>query len=158
MRVLHRFAPITCKWSARYIKHVSLFVMIILSFSFVNSPKPDPALNSIRIERHKEIPMRDGVKLYADIYLPKNPGRYPTIVVRTPYGVQRDGMHQTMVKYAQHGYAVVLQDVRGRYESDGKWEPFRDEANDGFDTIEWAAAQSFSNGKVGTQGGSYLRT
>jgi len=138
------------------LKYFAMLLMIVVSFSFVSGPETDPALNRIRIERHREIPMRDGVKLYADIYLPEKPGRYPTIVVRTPYGVQRDGMHQTMVKYAQHGYAVVLQDVRGRYESEGKWEPFRDEAKDGFDTIEWAAAQSFSNGKVGTQGGSYL--
>lgn len=116
----------------------------------------DPALYGVKIQRHMPVKMRDGVTLYADVYLPDKPGKYPTIVVRTPYGVQRDGMHQTMLKYAQHGYAVVLQDVRGRYESEGIWEPFRDEAEDGFDTIEWAAAQSFSNGKVGTQGGSYL--
>jgi putative CocE/NonD family hydrolase len=69
---------------------------------------------------------------------------------------QRDGVHQTMIKFAQQGYAVVVQDVRGRYESDGKWVPFFDEAKDGYDTIEWAAAQPFSNGKVATQGGSYL--
>ncbi len=142
--------------TARYIRYFSLMLMIAFSFAFNNDQHVDPSLNGIRIERHREIVMRDGVKLYADIYLPEAPGRYPTLVVRTPYGVQRDGMHQAMVKYAQRGYAVVLQDVRGRFESDGKWEPFRDEANDGFDTIEWAAAQPFSNGKVGTQGGSYL--
>ena len=113
-------------------------------------------LNEIRILRHQPAKMRDGVTLYADIYLPKPEGRYPTIVVRTPYGLQRDGMHQTMIKYAQHGYAVALFDVRGRYESEGRWEPFRDEAKDGYDAIEWAAIQSWSNGKVGTQGGSYL--
>ena len=113
-------------------------------------------LHDIKILRHQAVPMSDGINLYADVYLPKEEGKYPTIVVRTPYGVQRDGMHETMTKFAQHGYAVVLQDVRGRYESEGKWEPFRDEADDGFQTIEWAASQSFSNGKVGTQGGSYL--
>ena len=114
------------------------------------------SMNDIRILRHQEVPMKDGVILYADIYLPKPPGKYPTLVVRTPYGVQRPGMHETMVKFAQHGYAVVLQDVRGRFESEGKWEPFRDEAKDGYETIEWAAKQTWSNGKVGTQGGSYL--
>ena len=111
--------------------------------------------NEIRIERHKPVTMRDAVKLYVDVYLPAAPGRYPTIVWRTPYGLQRDGTHEQMIKFALNGYAVVLQDVRGRYESEGLWEPFRDEAKDGFDTIEWAAAQSFSNGKVATQGGSY---
>lgn len=116
----------------------------------------DKTLNEIRIERHKAVRMRDGVVLYADVYMPATPGRYPTIITRTPYGVQRDGVHQTMIRFAQRGYAVVVQDVRGRYESDGKWEPFRDEAKDGYDTIEWAATQPFSNGKVATQGGSYL--
>jgi putative CocE/NonD family hydrolase len=99
--------------------------------------------------------MRDGVKLYVDVYLPATPGRYPTIVWRTPYGVQRDGSHEALIKFAMNGYAVVAQDVRGRYESDGLWEPFRNEAKDGFDTIEWAAVQPFSNGKVATEGGSY---
>jgi putative CocE/NonD family hydrolase len=113
-------------------------------------------MNDIRILRHQAVPMKDGVNLYADVYLPEKTGKHPTLVVRTPYGVQRPGMHETMVKFAQYGYAVVLQDVRGRYESEGVWEPFRDEAEDGYETIEWAARQSWSNGKVGTQGGSYL--
>ncbi len=112
--------------------------------------------HNLRIMRHQAVPMRDGVQLFADIYLPESVGAYPTIVVRTPYGVQRPGMHQTMVNLAQHGYAVVLADVRGRYESEGIWDPFRDEAKDGYDVIEWAAVQPFSNGKVGMQGGSYL--
>ncbi len=110
----------------------------------------------IKIERHQTVPMRDGVKLYGDLYRPAATGRYPTLVVRTPYGVQRDGVHEAMTKFAQHGYAVLIQDVRGRYESEGNWDPFRHEANDGYDTIEWAARQPWSNGKVGTQGGSYL--
>jgi putative CocE/NonD family hydrolase len=100
--------------------------------------------------------MRDGVILYADVYLPAESGEYPTIVSRTPYGVQRSGSHERFIKFAQQGYAVVFQDVRGRFESEGEWEPFRDEAEDGYDTIEWAAAQPWSNGRVATQGGSYL--
>ena len=80
----------------------------------------------------------------------------PVLIVRTPYGVQRDGVHQALIKFAQHGYAVYVQDVRGRYESEGKWDPFRNEANDGYDTIEWAAKQPWSNGQVGLEGGSYL--
>lgn len=113
-------------------------------------------MTEIKILRHREVPMRDGVKLFADVYLPRAEGRYPVLVVRTPYGVQRDGVHETMIKFAQRGYAVVMNDTRGRYESEGKWEPFRDEAKDGYDTIQWAAKQSWSNGKVATQGGSYL--
>jgi putative CocE/NonD family hydrolase len=129
-------------------------LIVLLFFAITASAQTAPA--EIRIERHKAVAMRDGIKLYADVYLPVAPGKYHTIVIRTCYGVQRDGMHQTAVKFAQNGYAVVVQDVRGRYESEGVWEPFRDEAKDGYDTIEWAAAQPFSNGKVASQGGSYL--
>jgi len=114
------------------------------------------SIQQIRIDRHQPVAMRDGVRLYADVYRPSAPGRWPTLVVRTPYGVQRDGVHAGMIRFAQNGYAVVVQDVRGRYESEGNWEPFRHEAEDGYDTIEWAARQPWSNGKVATQGGSYL--
>jgi hypothetical protein len=110
----------------------------------------------IRVEGRVTVRMRDGVTLFADIYRPRREGKFPVLVVRTPYGVQRDGMHETKIRFAQNGYAVVVQDVRGRYESEGKWEPFRDEARDGYDTIQWAAQQPWSNGKVATQGGSYL--
>ena len=110
----------------------------------------------IKLERHLAVPMRDGVTLYGDLYRPRADGKYPVLIVRTPYGVQRDGVHETMMKFAQNGYATFIQDTRGRYESEGKWEPFRTEAEDGYDTIEWAAKQPWSNGKVATQGGSYL--
>ncbi len=110
----------------------------------------------IRIERHLATPMRDGVKLYGDLYRPARDGKFPVLVIRTPYGVQRDGVHQNMIRFAQHGYAAFVQDVRGRYESEGQWDPFRNEANDGHDTVEWAAKQPWSNGKVGLEGGSYL--
>ena len=113
-------------------------------------------VEKIRIERHLAAPMRDGVNLYGDLYRPAKEGKFPVLIVRTPYGVQRDGMHQALIKFAQRGYAVYAQDVRGRYESEGKWDPFRNEANDGYDTIEWAAKQPWSNGKVASQGGSYL--
>jgi putative CocE/NonD family hydrolase len=113
---------------------------------------PEP----IRVDGHVAVPMRDGVKLYADIYRPRREGKFPVLVVRTPYGVQRDGGHANLIRFAQHGYAVIMQDTRGRYESEGQWDPFRHEAQDGYDTIEWAAKQPWSNGKVGTQGGSYL--
>ena len=115
-----------------------------------------PISETIRIEGHVAVPMRDGVKLYADVYRPRREGRFPTLITRTPYGVQRDGMHEAVIRFAQQGYAVVVQDTRGRYESEGAWDPFRNEANDGFDTVEWAAAQAWSNGKVGMHGGSYL--
>ena len=135
---------------------VLLFALCLGGASILQPAAVSSATEQIKILRYREVPMRDGVKLYADVYLPRAEGRYPTLVVRTPYGVQRDGVHEPMIKFAQRGYAVVMNDVRGRYESEGKWEPFRTEAKDGYDTIQWAAQQPWSNGKVATQGGSYL--
>ncbi|MCC5939215.1 MAG: CocE/NonD family hydrolase [Lunatimonas sp.] len=147
--------------------HANTNLILIVIFFFYSAglngstptyvPDPGTVLNEIRITRQVAIPMRDGTILYADIYRPAKPGKYPVIVTRTPYGLQRENVHhERMTKFAQRGYIGIVQDVRGRYESDGKWEPFRDEANDGFDTIEWIAKQDFSNGKIATQGGSYL--
>jgi putative CocE/NonD family hydrolase len=144
----------------KFLRNHLVVVLLLVYVGFECSIGPSQAYasrNEIRIQRQMPVAMRDGTILYADVYLPVKPGKYPTIITRTPYGLQREGVvHQTMIKFAQQGYAVIVQDVRGRYESDGKWEPFRDEAKDGYDTIEWAAKQPFSNGKVATQGGSYL--
>src|SRR5688572_20936995 len=100
----------------------------------------------IRIDSRVAVSMRDGVKLYADVYRPRREGKFPVLVVRTPYGVQRDGVHESKIRFAQLGYVVVNQDTRGRYQSEGQWEPFRHEAEDGYDTIQWAAIQPWSNG------------
>lgn len=143
------------------LKNLLFFCLLIVITSGFKGKEvdvhPDPILNEIRIKRNQPVKMRDGVILYADVYMPAKPGKYPVILTRTPYGLQREGVHhERMIKFAQRGYVGIVQDVRGRYESEGKWEPFRDEAEDGYDTIEWAASQDFSNGKVATQGGSYL--
>ncbi|WP_019123198.1 CocE/NonD family hydrolase [Brevibacillus massiliensis] len=108
------------------------------------------------IERDVRVPMRDGITLSADIYRPRTPGRYPAIVVRTPYIKTTKEIHQNGTHYASHGYAVVCMDVRGRGDSDGEFVPYRNEAADGYDSIEWAAAQPWCTGDVGTMGGSYL--
>lgn len=100
--------------------------------------------------------MRDGVVLRADVWRPSSRGRFPVLVYRTPYdrrGAQ--GESSLVARAAKRGYAVVVQDVRGRYGSEGDFEPYRNEGRDGFDTIEWAAAQRWSNGSVGTFGLSY---
>ena len=114
------------------------------------------AQENVRVDSHVGVKMRDGVTLYADIYRPAREGKFPVLVIRTPYGTQREGVHAGCFRFASRGYVVVNQDVRGRFESDGKWTPFFDEGKDGYDTIEWAAKQAWSNGRVGTQGGSYL--
>ncbi|MBK9171230.1 MAG: CocE/NonD family hydrolase [Bryobacterales bacterium] len=120
-------------------------------------PSPYPPTNEIEIDNMTAVPMRDGVKLYADVYRPAKAGRYPVIVCRTPYSTERfPSAYQAGVFFSRRGYVFVFQDTRGRFESEGKWEPFRDDIEDGYDTIEWAAKQPWSNGKVGMQGGSYL--
>jgi uncharacterized protein len=99
--------------------------------------------------------MRDGVVLRADVMLPSADGKFPVLVYRTPYGKDRAPSEWTTFKKAvARGYALVIQDVRGRYASDGEFRPYQNEG-DGYDTIEWAAAQPWSNGDVGTFGLSY---
>ncbi len=120
-------------------------------------PSSPPPRNDIRVENRVPVPMRDGVTLYADVYRPVVEGRHPVLVSRTPYSTERfPDAYATAVYFARRGYVYVFQDVRGRHESEGRWEPFRDDLEDGYDTIEWAAVQPWSNGKVGMEGGSYL--
>jgi putative CocE/NonD family hydrolase len=124
----------------------------------VTFPPPDvPVRNDIVLENRVPIPMRDGVALSADVYRPVGSERHPVIVSRTPYSTERyPAAYEAAVYFSRRGYVYVFQDVRGRHESDGRWEPFRDDERDGYDTVEWAARQPWSNGKVGMQGGSYL--
>jgi len=110
----------------------------------------------IAISRNVRIPLRDGITLSADLYRPKKEGRYPAIVVRTPYLKNTTAHHETSCYFAEHGYAVLVIDVRGRGDSEGEFIPYRQEAEDGYDCIEWAAAQPWCDGHVGTMGGSYL--
>ena len=104
--------------------------------------------------------MRDGTVLRADVYRPDAPGRYPVLLQRTPYSKDGENCVEQGHKLAERGYVVVQQDVRGRYRSDGEFQPgffsadHRD-AEDGYDTVEWAAGLTWSTGKVGTFGGSY---
>lgn len=106
-------------------------------------------------EQDVVVTMRDGVRLRADILRPPD-GRFPTLVYRTPYGKHaalKD--YTTFARAVERGYAVVVQDVRGRYASGGDFRPYENEGRDGYDTIEWAARQPWSNGRVGTFGLSY---
>ena len=101
------------------------------------------------------MPMRDGVILRADMVRPDGPGPFPTLLNRTPYSKSVDDLGA----FARAGYAVLKQDLRGRYASDGTWQSFIRlqtlDAEDGYDTLQWAARLPGSTGKVGTMGGSY---
>lgn len=105
------------------------------------------------VDSKVEIPMRDGKKLVAEIVRPKEGGKYPVILSRTPYG--RIGIAATGDWWARRGYVFVAQDCRGRGESEGDWVPFENERKDGYDTIDWVAKQPWSNGSVGMIGASY---
>ena len=111
---------------------------------------------AVQTEFNAAIPMRDGVVLRADIMRPDTGGPFPTLVYRTPYGkTAAETAYTTFRKAVERGYAVVIEDVRGRYASDGEFNAYFNEGRDGYDTIEWAANQPWSNGAVGTFGLSY---
>jgi hypothetical protein len=113
-------------------------------------------LSGVKISLDVRVPMRDGVTLSADVYLPAAPGRHPTVLFRTPYNKVSDAVINGACTFARAGVAVVYMDVRGRGDSDGVFVPYRHDGVDGYDAVEWCAAQPWSNGKVGTCGGSYL--
>ena len=114
--------------------------------------------HALRVETDLVVPMRDGTVLRADLYRPDGPGPYPVLLQRTPYDKTAPGAMLSLdpLKSAKQGYATVIQDVRGRYASEGEFYAFRNEINDGYDTVEWAAAQPWSSGKVGMYGASYV--
>lgn len=128
--------------------------------NFESTP-PANLLEGIRFEKDVPIPMRDGTRLATDLYLPSAPGRYPVLLERTPYGKHQSVMVRIQAPQylAAHGFAVAVQDARGRYASEGLWYPFREEAwgtaRDGFDSVEWLAGQPWSSGRVGVFGGSF---
>ncbi|HEV2863200.1 MAG TPA: CocE/NonD family hydrolase [Pyrinomonadaceae bacterium] len=110
--------------------------------------------HEVAVENGVRVKMRDGVTLAADVYRPKGEGKYPVLVERTPYN--RKGDFAMAHELASHGYVIVLQDTRGRFDSGGEFYPFMHEAEDGYDTVEWAAALPQSDGRVGMFGGSYV--
>ena len=113
-------------------------------------------LQSAGVTVESAVPMktRYGVVLVADVYRPAGDGRFPTLLERTPY--DRRGGGQQAHDLAASGYVVIKQDVRGRFDSQGEFYPFKHESEDGYDTVEWAAALPYSNGQVGMFGGSYV--
>ena len=146
--------------------HVTVYFLLLLTF-LVGAPvaraqsqerppgpipRPAPE-NELRLEKSRMVPMRDGVRLATDLYFPDVPGeKLPTVLIRTPYNKnelreRRDGDAHM---FASHGFVVVAQDSRGKFESEGVYSPpAGHEAEDGYDTVGWIAQQPWSNGKVG---------
>ena len=113
----------------------------------------EQATPEVRVERNALVPMSDGVRLAADVYLPEGDGPFPVLLTRTPYN--KDRGERAARRYAAEGYAVVVMDSRGIYASRGDWLPYTTEARDGYDTQQWVGEQEWSNGKIGMYGTSY---
>jgi putative CocE/NonD family hydrolase len=118
---------------------------------------PAPTNQQITVEFNVPATMRDGAVLYANVYKPAGEGRWPILLTRLPYG--KDLPSGTSVldppQVARRGYVVIVQDTRGRFASEGEWDPYRNEALDGADTVAWAAELPYSDGNVGMYGASY---
>jgi len=124
------------------------------------TPYDRPAQFATVTDKDVPITMSDGVTLYADVIRPDKPGRYPVMLEQTPYNknlVDSSTSFGDNTYFAQRGYAVVIEDVRGTGSSEGQWQSFDDrEQRDGFETVQWAAGQPWSDGKVGLFGPSYM--
>jgi predicted acyl esterase len=113
---------------------------------------PARARDDAPVRQTVQVAMRDGVKLATDVYLPRGEGTWPALLTRTPYN--KNGVQRLAARVTRAGYALVAQDVRGRYASEGRYVPFEDDMLDGYDAVEWVAAQKFCTGKVGIFGAS----
>ena len=112
-------------------------------------------MRSVSVRANVGVAARDGIRLSTDLYLPASPTPVPAVLIRTPYDNTLPFLVEKGRRLADHGYAVAIQDCRGRFDSDGTYEPFRTEGPDGYDTVEWLAAQPWCDGRVGMAGRSY---
>src|SRR5450631_278873 len=138
---------VRCKMKERGLAFAAITILLLPSLAGADNQY------AVTFERDVAVSMRDGITLRADIFRPDVAGKFPVLLQRTPY----DKNHGTEfgLKAAAQGYVVIIEDVRGRYASEGEWYPFKNEMNDGYDTVEWAAALPYSTGKVGMFSGSY---
>ena len=146
--------------SARNIPALAALLLAVALALAAPAALAQPAPPTPVVIHDQSVPMRNGVKLAADVYLPAGPdgaaqaGRFPAILMRTPY--DKTVRAKAFAGYfAAHRYVVVVEDIRGRYASGGHWSFTGVDANDGYDTTAWIGAQPWSNGKIGTVGTSY---
>src|ERR1022692_1499081 len=143
------------KFVARFSFFVGLLVVLAVGIPLRSQPDVRYGIGETK---DVMVAMRDGVKLAADIYHPTQngqlvDGKFPVILLRTPHNKEDDA--QSANSFVSHGYVVVLQDVRGRYKSEGHWRPHYDDPNDGFDTAQWIGSEPWCDGGIGTMGSSY---
>jgi putative CocE/NonD family hydrolase len=121
---------------------------------------PSGAISPIQYRVREQLdvltPMRDGVRLAMDLVRPDREGPGPVVLIRTPYDKVIQRSSPQVHDLARRGYLVAVQDCRGRFNSDGAFDPYRQEPNDGFDTVEWVARQPWCDGSIGMIGGSYV--
>jgi len=156
-RNLDQQSRLTLNWSlTMWNSHRSVLLfalaIVVMNSRFSRAAEAYP----VTIEHNVAATMRDGTVLRADIYRPAAEGKFPVLLKRSPYDKSNPDATGFGVKAAARGYILVDQDVRGRYTSDGGWYPFLHESSDGYDTVEWAAALPYSDGRVGMFGGSYV--
>ncbi len=143
------------KWLAIYLTIILVSIVApVMEWEELVFAQSEPTYD-IKVELDVKVPMRDGIRLSTNIYRPDAEGKFPVILIRSPYGNggAKDSMGHA---YAKRGYVVVNQDTRGRFESEGFFDPFRTESQDGYDTQLWVGGQPWCNGKIGTAGGSYV--
>ena len=149
MRVRHALSRLT--W------FLDVSVFLALSVPLLRSQGAPIVVSADMLIQHGvAMKTRDGVTLHADIYRPKSADKFPVILMRTPYDKSVDWAVSPAYRIVARGYVFIIQDVRGRYTSEGEWYPFKHEQGDGYDAVEWAASLPYSNGKVGMMGGSYV--
>jgi putative CocE/NonD family hydrolase len=139
-----------------------IFTALLLApLAALHAEAPDPGKYSaeqfeVKATRGNRAAMRDGVRLSVDVFQPKSDGRFPAILIITPYG-NNPGYQKRGTWFAQRGYVVAVADSRGRFDSEGEWDPFDPKhKTDGYDLVEWLAKQPWCDGKVGMMGLSYM--
>ncbi len=133
-------------------------LLLLLASPPAAAQQPEPALlaHPMSVQYDVQVPTRDGVHLSADVYRPADAARHPAIFELTPYNNNAGDVMERAWHYVRQGYAFVPVDVRGRYDSEGKFDPWRTDGPDGSDVIDWIARQGWSDGHVATMGASYL--
>ena len=140
---------------------IGLVVVALLAFAAGAGAQARDTYDAVLFTQDVMVPMRDGVRLATDVYRPARDGvpvaePLPVLLQRTPYGKEGRGLVERSLYFVERGYVVVLQDTRGRYESEGTFSKYHDfDAPDGYDTVEWAAALPYGAGAVGMFGTSY---
>ena len=151
-----KFALSDFRWAIKNM-HETLLKFLYLPLMSIPTKTPD-VYEDVEVENNVAIPMRDGVKLYANIYKPKAESKFPVILIRLPYGKDEYYCYMPAIGnyWAKKGYICVVQDVRGKWSSEGEWYPCVNEADDGYDTLSWIAKQSWCDGNIGMMGVSYF--